>query len=120
MAIELEVLKQGLKDSGYSFAAIAQSLELNKGTISRILDGKYTGQEATKNKVIMHCMALIEKKPVSLSDDILKHSKLYERLMLAGSLLNAFSPEEREHFIKVYKSLKQYNKNKLKKKKQAA
>ena len=108
----LTEIREGLDKKNITITAVATALYLDKGTVSRILKDTYTGKEETKNKVLTHCIDLIQEKPVDLSTDILKKSSLYEKLMKEGSLLNCFTPEEREHFIQMYKALKKYNKRK--------
>jgi len=126
--LTLPEIKQRLDEKGFSHFNIALGVSaslgknISKAIVTKTLNGCYDGADSTKEKVISYCIALIEDKPLNISNDILDKSRLYEKLMKEGSLLNTFSPEEREHFIKVYKALKQYNKNKLKQKakKQAA
>lgn len=112
MDINLTELRKKLEENNFSFSTIALSLDLDKGTISKIFNDKYTGKDFTKQRVLQYCLELVQANPLDLSNDILNNSEMYERLMLAGSLLKAFKPEERKHFINMYETLKKYNETK--------
>lgn len=113
MAFEnLETLKAQLEERKISYSLIGNKADADKGTVSKVLRGIYTGSDDTKKRIINTCHALLEEKPLSIMDDILSNSTLYEKLMLEATLLRVFTPEQREYFTKIYKELKKYNKRK--------
>jgi len=94
----LTAIKEALQAKEISHGKIAKELELNKATITRILNGTSTCSEETKARVLKHIELLLIDKP-DLNPLIYGNVDRFIRLLDYGIRISSRLPDEDAMFF---------------------
>lgn len=112
MATETDEIKKQLEEKKIPFSFVALKAGVDKGTVSKIFSGTYKGSQDLIDKVFATVEKILNDEPLTLTEDILKYSEDFEKLLGIGSMSSKFSEDTRINFLLMKRELRSYNESK--------